>query len=55
MHVGIPLKCFQHAGANMKRITVPLHLQGSSGDTISVSRIALGTDVDHTLGCPTTP
>ncbi|HEX7340445.1 MAG TPA: glycoside hydrolase family 3 N-terminal domain-containing protein [Rhodanobacteraceae bacterium] len=55
MRVGIPLKCFQHAGADMKHITVPFRLQATTHDAISVSNVSLGTNVDHTLPCTTTP
>ncbi len=55
MHVGIPLKCFQQAGVDMQHVLVPFRLQAAANDAISVSRVALGTNVDHTLPCAATP
>src|SRR5690625_496684 len=51
MQVGIPLKCFQQAGADMKHVTAPFRLQATANDTLSVSKVALGTNVDHTVSC----
>src|SRR5699024_7693849 len=55
MQVGVPLKCFQQAGADMKHITAPFRLQATDGETLSVSKIALGTNVDHTVSCAGSP
>jgi beta-glucosidase len=51
MRVGVPLKCFEQAGTNMKNVAAPFLLNGVAHDTISVSSIALGTNADHTLSC----
>jgi beta-glucosidase len=51
LRVGVPLKCFQRAGADMRRIDVPFRLESAARGTISLARVALGTDVDRTLPC----
>lgn len=51
LRVGMPLKCFQQAGADMRRIEVPFRLESAGRDTISLARVSLGTDVDDALPC----
>ncbi|MDO1528396.1 glycoside hydrolase family 3 N-terminal domain-containing protein [Fulvimonas sp. R45] len=53
LRVGMPLKCFQRAGADMRRIDVPFRLESAARGAISLARVALGTDVDSTLPCGT--
>ncbi len=50
--IGVPLKCFAGAGAAVERLSSLFEWRASSALDISVSRIALGTDVDHALSCP---
>lgn len=52
LQVGMPLKCFQAAGADMRHIEVPFRLETAAADTIDIARVALGTDPDHALPCP---
>jgi beta-glucosidase len=51
LQVGMPLKCFQAAGADMRHIDVPFRLETAAGYAIDISRVALGTDPDHVLPC----
>jgi beta-glucosidase len=53
LQVGMPLKCFQAAGADMQHIDVPFRLETAARDTIAITRVALGTNPDHALPCPT--
>lgn len=50
--LGIALKCWQQAGADLSRIGTPWRLEAAAGWEISVSRVALGTDADRSLACP---
>jgi beta-glucosidase len=50
--VGIPLKCFQAAGADMSRITEPLAFGSSSAFDLALARVQLGTNPPVTLSCP---
>ncbi len=52
LRVGMSLKCFHDAGANMARIDVPFRLETAARDTISITHVALGTNADHVLPCP---
>lgn len=51
MRVGIPLKCFATAGANMGRLTVAAGIESSAGYRLAISEIGYGTVADHVLGC----
>ncbi|THD07939.1 glycoside hydrolase family 3 protein [Rhodanobacter lindaniclasticus] len=51
LQVGMPLKCFEAAGADMRHIEVPFRLETAAAYTIDISRVALGTDPDHVLPC----
>jgi beta-glucosidase len=51
LQVGLPLKCFQAAGADMRHIVVPFRLATAAGDTIAVTRVALGTNAAYPLPC----
>ncbi|MFC5439061.1 glycoside hydrolase family 3 protein [Rhodanobacter ginsenosidimutans] len=53
LRVGVPLKCFREAGADMTKIDVPFRLQSAAKATLSIARVALGTDVDKLVACPT--
>jgi beta-glucosidase len=49
--VGVPLKCFASAGADMTRIVVPMAISSSKALDLSVARVQLGTNPPVTLGC----
>lgn len=52
--LGVPLKCFAAAGADMARVTAPFRLTTSGSLGISLSRVALGSgaDADVVAKCP---
>ena len=50
--VGVPLKCFRAAGADMHRIDRPFVLAADAQATLAVSRVVLGTDADVIVDCP---
>jgi beta-glucosidase len=52
LSVGIPLKCFRDAGADMSRLDRPFEWISSTGERIAVAEVSLGTVADHTLDCP---
>lgn len=52
LRVGIPLKCFRNAGANMGKIDRPFEWAGHAGTQIAITDVSLGTVADHTLTCP---
>jgi len=49
--VGVPLKCFRAAGADMHRIDRPFVMTADGKATLVVSRVALGTDADVIVDC----
>ena len=49
--VGIPLKCFQTAGASMGKLTVPVGIEATMGTQLSVSEAGYGTAADKRLDC----
>jgi beta-glucosidase len=51
--LGIPLKCFRDAGANMSRLDQPFEWSSHSGEQIAITDVSLGTVADQTLTCPT--
>jgi beta-glucosidase len=50
--VGIPLKCFAEAGADMTRLDRPFVWTGHPGERIDITEVSLGTVADRTLDCP---
>lgn len=50
--VGVPLKCFRAAGADMHHIDRPFELGAGAGTALTVFRVALGTDADQLVRCP---
>jgi beta-glucosidase len=50
--VGIKLKCLRGAGADMSKLVVPFAVRGDAGLDLSLSRVAVSTDADHRLDCP---
>src|SRR5690606_42122757 len=50
MRVGIPLKCFAAAGADMGRLAA-VGVESKAGFSLAVSEVGYGTVADHVLGC----
>ncbi|WP_243042960.1 glycoside hydrolase family 3 protein [Dyella sedimenti] len=51
VRIGVPLKCFRAAGADMHRIEQPFVWDAGKGSQLAIFRVALGTDVDHVIDC----
>jgi beta-glucosidase len=51
LQVGMPLKCFEAAGADMQHIDVPFRLETAARATIDITHVELGTNPDHVLPC----
>ncbi|HWU75797.1 MAG TPA: glycoside hydrolase family 3 N-terminal domain-containing protein [Rhodanobacter sp.] len=51
LRVGISLKCFRDAGANMSKLDRPFEWFGSPGENVVITDVALGTVADKTLDC----
>ncbi|MFC0679856.1 exo 1,3/1,4-beta-D-glucan glucohydrolase [Lysobacter korlensis] len=49
--VAIPLACFGRSGADLSRVTEMFRVSPKTPLDLSVSRIALGTEADHTVTC----
>lgn len=49
--VGVPLKCFRAAGADMHHIDQPFAWGAGRGTDIAIARVSLGTDVDVAVDC----
>ncbi len=49
--VGIPLKCFAARGSDMARIESPLRLDLTRGASVSLARVALGTEAETMVAC----
>jgi beta-glucosidase len=52
LSVGIPLKCFRDAGANMSKVDRPFAWSSHSGDQMAITDVSLSTVADRTLVCP---
>ncbi|WP_426702385.1 glycoside hydrolase family 3 N-terminal domain-containing protein [Rhodanobacter sp. Col0626] len=52
LRVGVPLKCFRDAGADMSKLDQPFAWSSSPGENIAVTDVSLGTVADRTLACP---
>ena len=52
LSLGIPLKCFRDAGANMSKLERPFEWSSHSGEEIAITDVSLGTVADKTLVCP---
>ena len=48
--VAVPLKCFAGAGTRMAALDTPFALT-MGGGSVSIARVAFGTDADRTLAC----
>jgi hypothetical protein len=51
LRVGIPLKCFRDAGADMSKLDRPFEWTSSGGESIVLTEVSLGTVADKTLIC----
>jgi beta-glucosidase len=51
VRVGVPLKCFRAAGADMHHIGQPFAWGAGKGTDIAMSRIALSSDADQVAEC----
>jgi beta-glucosidase len=52
LRVGISLKCFRDAGANMSKVDRPFEWTSHSAGKIAITDVSLGTVADQTLACP---
>lgn len=50
---GIPLKCFERAGADLRNLTIPFRLTIANTARLSLSGVGLGTGAETQLRCPT--
>jgi beta-glucosidase len=53
--LGIPLKCFAAAGADMRQRLSRVALQGEGTVGLTLNRVTLGMDVDRKVACNTSP
>ncbi|WP_090450121.1 glycoside hydrolase family 3 protein [Dyella sp. OK004] len=51
VRIGVPLKCFHAAGADMHRIDQPFVWGAGKGASLAISRVALGADADQVIDC----
>ncbi|MBV8156215.1 MAG: 1,4-beta-D-glucan glucohydrolase, partial [Dyella sp.] len=51
LRIGVPLKCFRKAGADMHHIEQPFAWGAGKGAEVAISRAALGTDADQVMEC----
>lgn len=49
--IGIPLKCFAAADANMGKLTVVPGIESTAGYRLAISEVGYGTVADHLLVC----
>ena len=52
VRLAVPLKCFAATGVGMNSVLMPFALSLGGPGTISIARVALGTDSDKVLDCP---
>src|SRR5690606_29887386 len=52
--LGIPLKCFAAAGADMRQRITRVALQSEGAARLVLNRLAVGMDVDRKVACDTT-
>lgn len=52
LRVGIPLKCFRAAGADMSKVDRPFEWSSKAGASIAITDVSLGTVADRKLMCP---
>jgi beta-glucosidase len=51
LRIGVPLKCLQTLGADMRRIDRPLRMETAGKLALGLSRVELGSNPDRTLQC----
>ncbi|HLT44368.1 MAG TPA: putative glycoside hydrolase, partial [Luteimonas sp.] len=51
--LAVPLKCLRLRGADVSRLDVPFQLRADAGATIALARVAVSTEFDHQVACPT--
>jgi beta-glucosidase len=51
VRVGVPLKCFRVAGADMHRIDRPFVWDAGKGSQLAVFSVALGSDAEQVIDC----
>ena len=49
--VGVPLKCFAKAGADVSKVNHPLSIASSGKLDLSLSQVKLGTVADKVYAC----
>lgn len=49
--VGVSLKCFANAGADVSKLTAPFQISTTGSVKFSLSRVAVGTVADTILDC----
>jgi beta-glucosidase len=49
--IGVPLKCFAKAGADVRKVNGPLSIASSGNLDVSLSQVKLGTVADRTYTC----
>ncbi len=49
--IAVPLKCFAAAGANMAAVETPFTLTLQGSGSVSLAKVAVGTENDETLAC----
>ncbi|WP_217272214.1 putative glycoside hydrolase [Sphingopyxis sp. BSNA05] len=49
--VGLSLKCFANAGADVSKLDAPFQISTSGAVKFSLSRVAVGTVADRILDC----
>jgi beta-glucosidase len=52
VRLAVPLKCFAATGVGMNSVLMPFALSLGGPGTVSIARVALGTDSDKVLDCP---
>jgi beta-glucosidase len=49
--IGIRLKCFATAGADMSKLTAAAGIESAAGFKLAISEVSYGTVADHLLSC----
>jgi beta-glucosidase len=52
LRVGLSLKCFRAAGADMTRLEQPFAWRSNAGEHVDISAVAASTVADKLLECP---
>lgn len=52
LRVGMSLKCFRDAGADMGKLDRPFEWISGPGERLAITEVSLGTVADRTLACP---